>query len=888
MRNLSFLLLSLLATAASAQEPQGTEAPAPARRSLDAAPAGGQIRVDGRFDEAAWAGAQVADGFTQTNPRPGAPASERTEVRILTGPDALYVAARMFDSAPDSIAGQLSRRDVGGTYSDRFVIYLDSRNDHRTAFMFAVNPRGVKQDGYRLDDRNEDSSWDAVWDVATTTDSLGWTAEFRIPFSQLRFSNQAGGQSGWGLMLLRDIARREEGSSWAPYTPNAPSFVGAFGELRGLEGVRAPKRLEILPYTSARLERAPGDRANPFYSNNEWRGSMGADVQYGLPGGLTLTATVNPDFGQVEVDPAVVNLTAFEVFLAERRPFFVEGNDVFRFGEIQASERYSFNQFFYTRRVGRAPQLTVGGSSVRFADAPEQSTILGAAKVSGKTAGGWSVGLMDAVTSREEARYLGLDGERGAAGVEPLSNYLVGRLRRDLNRGNTVLGGIFTATNRDMGEDGEFKRTIRSSAYIGGVDGEHSWKRRAWVVSGFAAGSRINGSRNVISVAQRTSARYFTRPDADYLTYDTTRTSLEGFMGAVALAKNGNVNGSIAYQVATPGFESNDLGFQTRVDYHAVSASIGRRVNRPVGAFRDYGFSVFGTHTLNFGGDPVYDLWSAGANGTFRNLWRGRVTLSYAPWQYNDRLTFGGPIGKAPPEGRIRVDLSSDPRKKFIGSVAALYSEDRSGAFEQTVGVGAALRPSTSLEIALSPTLTRRRDTDQYVTSVGDPRATATYGRRYVFADVEQTRLSMVTRVNWTFTPNLSLQVYAQPYVNAADFSGYKEFAAPRTFDFNVYGRDVGTIAADRSCASGASSPRSYAVDPDGSGPSSCFQVRDRDFTLRSLRGNAVLRWEYRPGSAVFFVWQQLRSGERPAGEFDFGRDTGGLFQEPARNVFLI
>ncbi|HEU0079811.1 MAG TPA: DUF5916 domain-containing protein, partial [Longimicrobiaceae bacterium] len=600
MKRIAPLLLLLVQLPLEAQEPQASRAPAP-RRVLGAAPLPGDVRTDGRVDDPARSAAEVAAGFTQAYPRPGAPASEGTEIRVLAGPDALYVAARMLDSRPDSIVAPLARRDAAGIYTDQVQVSIDSRNDRRTAFLFSVNPRGVKRDVFLYDDTREDASWDAVWDVATAVDSSGWTAEFRIPYSQLRFSGGPADGRVWGLGVMRDLARKEERSTWSPWTRNSPGFVSSHGELAGLAGIRAPGRLEVLPYTSARLERAPGDRANPFYDANDWASSVGADVQYGVPGGLTLTATVNPDFGLGEVDPADVNLTAFETFFTERRPFFVEGSDIFRFGQLAAGNTYGFSEFFYSRRIGRPPQRVLGGPDVLQVDAPEQSTILAAAKLSGKTAGGWSVGLMDAVTSREEARYLTASGERSAP-VEPLSNYLVGRLRRDLDRGNTVLGGIATATHRDLGGS-EFDALLRSRAMLAGVDAQHSWKARAWTASGYLAGTRVEGSRQVITGAQTSSARYYQRPDADYLRLDSTRTALDGYTGAAAIRHSGSWDASLAYQAVSPGFEVNDLGFQGRTDSHAVSTFLGHRINRPGRVFRDKLLALYAQHAWNFGGD---------------------------------------------------------------------------------------------------------------------------------------------------------------------------------------------------------------------------------------------------------------------------------------------
>ena len=883
MRKNTLLLLSLLLAAAplGAQAPASAERAPAARRALAAAPVEGPVRLDGRLDEPAWAAAEPATGFTQAYPNPGAPESERTEVRVLVAADALYVGARMYDAHPDSIAAQLSRRDAAGTYSDRVLLILDSRDDRRTAFHFAVNPRGVKQDSYLYDDTREDGSWDAVWDVATSVDSAGWTAEFRIPFSQLRFPPRVSGERVWGFGVMREIARREERSTWSPWTRNSPGFVSTIGELRGLESVRAPTRLEIVPYTSARLERAPGDGADPFYHSNDMGGKIGADFQYGLPGGLTLTGTLNPDFGQVEVDPAVVNLTAFETFFPERRPFFVEGIDVFRFGDITAHNYQSFPQYFYSRRIGRQPQGRLTGD-IAYVDLPDQSTILGAVKVSGRTASGWSVGVLDAVTAREEARFRTSAGEAGELAVEPLSNYFVGRLRRDLRKGRTVVGGIVTAANRDM-SDSVFDPLLRSDAYVAGVDAQHSWKGREWTLSGFLAGSLVRGSENAIAITQFSNARYFARPDADHLEYDPERTSLGGRIGALALSHTGRWDGSLVYQETSPGFESNDLGFQSTADRRAFSTFLGKRVAKPGKLFRTHAYGGSTTHAWNFGGDNVNAEYALLANASFHNFWTAGVTLSLYPGNADDRLTRGGPLSRVPSTWRVNANAGTDRRKPFSVSGNLVMARDEEDQFSRTASATLLLRPSTSLQVSVGPRLVRSRSNSQYVLARADTLATGTFGRRYVFADVEQSTLSFDTRVNWTFTPNLSLELFAQPYASAGDFDNYKEFLTPGEFAFGVYGRDLGTILP----AGGGG----FTVDPDGAGPAAAFVVGDRsgqrDFTFRSLRGNAVVRWEYRPGSTVFFVWQQLRSAEYLRGDLDFG-DVSGAFGEPARNVFLI
>lgn len=592
-----------------------------ARRAVVATPLTGTVQIDGRLDEGAWAAAAPVTDFTQSWPSQGEPATFPTEARVLLADDALYVGIRMFDPSPDSIAAPLARRDASGIYSDWVHVSIDSRMDRRTAFRFVVNPRGVQKDVYHYDDNNEDLAWDAVWEVATTIDSLGWTAEFRIPLSQLRFASSEGGAGEWGLSIIRDVARHDERSTWSPWSRDSPGFVSSFGTLGGVEGVRAPRRLEVLPYVSSQLTRAPGVEADPFYRANATAATVGLDFKVGMPLGLTLAATINPDFGQVEVDPAEVNLSAFETFFSEKRPFFTEGRDVFGFGRTRSFNNYESQEYFYSGRIGRAPQRQVLGGEVAYADVPAQTTILGAAKLSGKTPGGWSVGPLNAVTARENARFIDGDGVRGSTPVEPLTNYTVARLRRDLRGGQTVVGALGTATVRNL-SDPALQPLMHERAFVGGIDFDHRWASRVWSLSGYIVGSHVTGDETALAATQRSSARYFHRPDAGHLEYDPTRTSLQGHLAEVALARSGaeGWDFSLAYKESSPGFEVNDAGFQGRADYRAVTTLLGRPVNRPWGILRNHNVFAYSYHAWNFNGDQTLNGIAAAAYGTFRNL----------------------------------------------------------------------------------------------------------------------------------------------------------------------------------------------------------------------------------------------------------------------------
>jgi hypothetical protein len=857
--------------------------------SLRAAALPSPVRIDGRLDDAAWALAQPSSGFSESYPDANGTPRLETEVRVLYDAEALYVAVRMNDVSPDSVAAQLARRDAGGIYSDWVQVMVDSHHDRRTAYSFGINPRGVKRDVYLFNDNAEDFGWDAVWEGQAQVDSAGWTAEFRIPFSQLRFggAEPAEGRT-WGLQVTRDVARLQARYAWAPWVRSDNVFVSRFGTLTGLSGVRAPTRLALQPYVVARAARAPGDAANPFYRRTDPSASAGADVRYGLPSGFTLNATVNPDFGQVELDPAIVNLSAFEVRLPERRPFFVEGTDIFRFGNLLSYISQGTPSFFYSRRIGRAPQLNPGlDPEVRFHDTPPSTTILGAVKLSGRTRNGWSLGVLDALTAREEARVLDVDGMRRGTAVEPASNYFIARARRDLRRGQTGVGGILTAAHRGV-SDSLFGPVLRSHAYVGGVDAEHSWGKGMWAVSGFAARAHAAGRARAIAATQRSSARYFPRPDADYLAYDSTRTSLGGHVAGFAIRKGGAWRGSAWYQEVSPGFEANDLGFHGRADTRGLSALFGRRHDRPGPVFRDWFVRAFTSHTWNFGGDNTNQNYALRANGTLLSLWSVSGTVERSMTVLDDRLTRGGPVTERPGGWSFSAGMGSDPRRRVSASVDATVFRDDAGGHARFLFAGVQARPAPTVQVSMGPELEQVRSTAQYVRARTDALATETFGRRYVFGTLSQTTLAWGTRLDWTFTPELSLQLYARPYFSAGDYGDFKELAAPRSFRFSRYGKDAGTLELGAPCGAAQGREDVYTADPDGPGAAQCFQFADPDFNFASLRGNAVLRWEYRPGSALFFVWQQERSAEERLGDFALGRDAADLFAAPGRHVFVI
>lgn len=874
---------------------QAATGSAPGHSGDRPAPVANAVRVarpptlDGRLDDPAWTQATPLTEFIQIDPDEGQPASERTEVRLVYTDDALYVGVRLYDREPARIQRRLGRRD-SFVPSDEFAVIIDSYHDHRTSFHFHVNPAGVKRDWVAGEDQaGGDDSWDPVWDVATSVDSAGWVAEIAIPFSQLRFSQAR--EQVWGINFFRHIFRRNEGAHFAHRRRTESGFASRFAHLTGLAGIPAPRRLELLPYSVGRgfydQTATPGD---PFNDGSAYFGGAGLDLKYGLSSNLTLDASINPDFGQVEIDPAFVNLTAFEQFLAERRPFFVEGAGIFSFGggggggiQFGGSPRY-----FYSRRIGRPPQGSASTPPGGFADTPDNATIFGAAKITGRTAGGWSVGVIDAVTAAERAIVQDPAGSRWTTAVEPLTNYFVGRVKREFGGGSTGLGILATSVHRDI--DTTTLDFLRSAAYLGGVDFFHRWAGNAYVVAGAVAGGYVTGSPLAITLAQRASSRYYQRPDAGHLDLDTTRTSLAGVTADVSFRRlAGDWLGGVAFSTTTPGFEVNDAGFQTRVDRISVAADLLRRWTTPGKVFRRGNVGAFWGPSLNWDGDVIQQLVGLNAFAQLLNYWGFNAFGNLRFDAVDDRLTRGGPITKEPGGWEAGGGFFTDDRKRVAGDVFLFGNRDKAGAWFWRINAQLSVRPSAAVSFDLGPGYFRGLTTAQYVATVTDAAAGATFGRRYVFGELRQQSVDMSIRANVTFTPTLSFQLYVQPFTFAGDYSGFKELRAPRTFDFNRFGTDnASTVAVATTDAEGR--PATYSVDPDGAGPGAAFAFTNPDFRTRSLRTNAVLRWEYRPGSTLFVVWTQSRSGFFPFDpDFDVGRDfQRELLGDKPVNVVLV
>jgi len=837
-----------------------------------------KVVVDGTLNDAAWAKAPVEWDFTQRDPIEGKEPSEKTEIRIVYDDTAIYFGVRLFDHEPQKIVRQFSRRDDFAD-ADRFTLQLSPNRDRLTGAIFEVSAAGVQRDAIISNDVFTDYSWDGVWESAVRINDEGWSLEMRVPFSQLRFP--PGGRQVWGINAARYIHRKNE-TVWLQMVPKKESGTASrMDDLEGIDGLEAHRHLDLMPYIVARSQfiRPPSPN-DPFNDGSRFFGATGIDIKYGLSSNFTLDATVNPDFGQVEVDPAVVILSAFETFFPEKRPFFLEGANIFgNFGQGGSNSFWGFNRqepnLFYTRRIGRAPQGTASGD---FVDMPNSTTILGAGKVTGKTRTGWTLGFVEAVTGRESADVV-TQGQNSKTEVEPLTNYFVARVLKESNRAG--IGLLATSVERSF-KLPLLRDLLPERAHVAGFDAY--WyldSKKDWVITGKFAGSWVNGSVASIDLLQHSAQHYFQRPDAREVSLRPGATSMNGSTGDINLNRQtGNVLVNAALWGVSPGFESNDIGFQNGGDVAGAHTVVMWRKTTPDRFTRDRNVWVAKWWTWDYGRKITGDGFNATVNATFLNYWNGYVNIGHSRRVQDDRLTRGGPSALNLGGSFIGFGFNSDSRKKisFNGSVGT--SRNKPNAWDGNIDLGVTYKPSPGVTISAGPNFSRSHGNAQYVKSVTDATATQTYGGRYVFADIDQSSASLTTRVNWIFGPKTSLQVYVQPLISVGDYWDFKELARPNSFSFSRYGKETGQISVD---ANGQ-----YTVDPDGDGPAQPFTFSNPDFNFKSLRVNAIFRWEWRLGSTLYLVWQENRQDGSNPGVFAPRRDVRRLFSAHPDDVFLV
>lgn len=823
-------------------------APAAAQQA-EAVPLRGEPPIlDGRLDEAVWQDAPAATGFVQREPVQGEPATEATEVRFAYDDQALWIGARMYSADPAAIRAPVTRRDQEAD-AEQLVVSLDTYRDRRTAYTFAVTPAGVRIDYYHPADREggRDYGYDPVWQAETARDSLGWTAELRIPLSQLRFNAPATRrEQRWGVNLARLVPARNEQSYWVLVGRQETGWASRMGTLTGLAGVRPQRQMELLPYvaTDATVS-AEVDAGNPFAQRYEAGLRVGGDLKIGLGSGLTLDATVNPDFGQVEADPAEVNLSAYETFFPEKRPFFLEG-----------AELFGGRGLFYSRRIGAAPRLQPEAEHWETVD---NTTILGAAKLTGRLPSGLSVGALGAVTDREVVATYDPIGdcetrpERcfGKAVVAPRTGYAVASLRQEFGRDASTVSAMLTGVRRDLEPGGALSDLLGRSAASGLVDTRIRWAGGKYDMSAYFGFTHVQGDTAALLRLQRASSRNWQRPDADYISIDPARRSLGGTMFGINHSKNAGEHWlwDIDYFQESPGLEANDLGAFGSVDDRGLITHLAYRETEPGRLLRNYRLGTVQHTEWNFGGIRRFTLLIPYVNATLPNYWNVALEAVLQPRGISDDLTRGGPLMGTGRGWKVGASLSGNPSSRHPWDLAGGFGADELGGREMRLEGELTLRSNARWRLGLEPRWTLKDVPRQYVMTTSSGR-TPTFGQRYVFAQVDRRELAVRARLDYTFTPDLSLQLYAEPFAASGRYHSFGELLAARSLRLLHYGTHGTQLLP--------AEDGSHTVTADGSE----FRIPPRSFSVRSLRSNAVLRWEWRPGSTAYVVWQQDRFGD--------------------------
>lgn len=831
--------------------------------------------IDGKMDDPAWELVEWGGNFLQRFPDAGKSPSQQTQFKILYDEKNLYVGIRAFDD-PAKIIRRMSRRD--GFEGDWVEVEIDSYLDHLTAWSFTASVSGVKGDeAITSNGDNWDSNWDPIWYFKTSIDDKGWIAEIRIPLSQLRFAEKE--DLVWGIQIQRRHFAKDEISTWQYVPRNAPGWVHLFGEMHGLQGIKPQKQLEIQPYVVGRFETFEKEEGNPYATGFRRGFNAGLDGKIGITSNMTLDFTINPDFGQVEADPSVVNLTGFQNYFSERRPFFIEGKNIMDFPLSQsiAWGDHNSDNLFYSRRIGHAPQYNPDLADNEYADIPDNTTILGALKLTGKTKKGLSIGVLESVTEKETAEIASGD-DRKEITVEPLTNYFLTRVQKDFNKGNTQIGGMITSVNRKLDEN--HLHYLHKSAYTGGIDFIHNWKNRTWYISGNAIMSRVNGTEEAIKRTQESQEHLYQRPDADYLRVDSTLTSLSGYSGTLKFGKGGN--GHIRFQMGstfrTPGAELNDMGFMRQSDAIYQFLWSGYQMLKPWKILRTFSFNVNQWTNWDFGGRNTYVGGNFNTHLNFKNFMSAGTGSTHVWKQVSNTDLRGGPALIYPSLTSLFYYFNSDRRKKLSGGFEHdMQFGQHNYKNESAVYVWLEYQPLNALSISLQPAYTATKNEMQYVTTEdfnGTP--------RYVMGGIDQNTFSMTVRLNLNITPDLTIQYYGQPFTSNGSYSNFKYITDSRAENYfdRYHLLEAGNIAYNEPADI-------YEIDETADGQVD-YSFSNPDFDFVQFRSNMVLRWEYIPGSTIFLVWSQFRTGDLHLNDHSFETMSTELFNIVPRNIFLL
>lgn len=839
------------------------------------------IKIDGDLNDEGWNRVPWGEKFTVQQPNNGDEPQQQTRFKIVYDQENLYIGYHCMHSDPSKIESRLARRDRFP--GDWVEINIDSYDDNLTGYSFTLSVSGVKGDEFIANNgQNWDSNWNPIWFGKAKLTADGWTGEMKIPFSQLRFGKQE--EYNWGFNITRRDFGSDERSSWQFVPQTVPGFVSNFANLEGIKNIQPKKQLELQPYVTSALNKSTKEEGNPFADGSKTSFNVGLDGKVGITNDMTLDFSINPDFGQVEADPSALNLDGFQIFFGERRPFFIENSNLFenQISRLEAGGPFGNDNLFYSRRIGARPRGNIDVPGNAYVDVPDFTSIIGAAKISGKTKNGLSIGLLESITAREYAD-IDINGTRSTKLVEPLTNYLVGSVQQDFKQGETTVGATITSVNRSLTDSG-LEDQYHSRVNSGGLNILHTWKDREWRLRGNFIFSSVYGTAEKITNTQQSFEHYFQRPDAKHVSVDDSKTSLNGHGGTLSL---GNYGGSdnLSFQGGltwrSPGLELNDIGFLNTADQIDYVQWVGYRFPKPTGVLRSFRINYNHYVRWTYDWENLYKAINTNAHASFTNFWSVGGGLTYEFKDISTKALFGGPKLRQSSGVAPWFYVNSDSRKNFTygmnGFGFRAVGRDAGAVKVNSVNFYMSYQPTDALRVSLSP---RYFVQDRAIQNVSFESFNGE--DRYVTGRVNQKTFSFSLRANYSLSPNMTIEYWGQPFISKGNYSEFKYITDPLALTYTDRFE-----AYDQLQISAVEEGGYFNIDENRDGIVD-YSFNNPDFNFLQFRSNLVFRWEYRPNSEFFLVWTQGTSNSGDPDKGLFPSLTEDLFSADANNIFLV
>lgn len=828
--------------------------------------------IDGVLDEETWQNSVWQENFSQQRPVEGARPSKNTRVSITYNFENIYVAIICYDN-PENVRKVFTRRDHHE--GDAVGVSFDSYYNKRTAFDFILTAAGQKVDAIQSGNGYTDMNWNANWDGATALTDSGWTAEFKIPFSQLRYSDKD--EQTWGLHIWRYIDNNKETDQWMLIPVNAPQGVHNYGELHGIHNIRKSRQAELLPYVSTKLEH-DGENENPYISNYQFKPNAGIDAKLGISSNFTLDLTVNPDFGQVEADPSELNLSAYETFFEEKRPFFLEGRDIFDFS-------YEGNHLFYSRRIGSQPLYSPDLDDDEYFNKPDNTKILASGKLTGSTSKGLSVGVIQTITGNEYGKMYSPvqnpDPGQDTFSVnkvlsEPLTSYFASRIKKQSEDANTIIGGSFNSVIRQL-DNAELKKDMVQNAHSIGMDFQQFFLNKNYFIQAFATVSHLEGSESAILKKQESHVHRFQRPDASHLGLDTTRTSLTGSSGFFRFRKQGgklNFGGSSGYW--SPELNINDIGFMLETDYIEHEAFITYRQNDPSKYLRSYWTMLFTSNRWTFGNEHIRSNLNADFRAVFHNLWEFGVTWEQVFPALDARVLRGGPaLYKTGYQGGAAEIETNSAKRLFMEFGVAYFYENEFNSYHKSLSAELNWNPVNQLKVAIDVDYAKNNYAHEFFDAeLSDINV-------YMIGRLNQQTLSTTLRLEYFIKPEISFQYYGNPYFSVVNYTDIQrvDIAGSKDANKRFYSYDNGN---ELSYNEHENEYTAYEANGD------TYSFTNPDVSFGEFNSNFVFRWEYKLGSVFYVVWSHNQSEYDNIDSPHLNDPINTLFKVPSGDVLMF